>query len=115
MAREWTPERIGEWNKKVFNRVSPQDCIGILNHAKREMAELIQAHNEYVVDTDDEYSKKTLSLELADMIILMESYAYTMGIDIDESVDHKMFINENRKWKEPDEEGVIQHEPANTV
>ena len=91
---------VGEWGIEKFHH-SIADCKGIANHIKKEVGEL-QREVAYGNSLD-------IVTECADILILLLSIAHLHDIDLLRMAKWKMTINAQRKWKEPDKDGVIEH------
>ncbi len=63
-------------------------------HLRREVDELAADHSPE---------------EAADCFILLLGHAHENGYDLLAAAKRKMAINYERKWGEPDEEGVVEH------
>ena len=94
--------KIAKWQNKTFGD-SKDRPVAVLTHLKREIEELKFG----VTVTKD---KKEISRELADCVILLVGLAEAFKIDLETAVDEKMEVNRKRKWKKPDQQGVIEHE-----
>jgi len=82
---------IGTWALKTF---PTRNMKSLLVHLIREAKELQSTHE---------------PVEAADCAVLLFSYAHICRFSLLDEVAKKMGINYSRKWKEPDEEGVIEH------
>lgn len=51
-----------------------------------------------------------LASECADIFHLLVQMAINAGFDLEFATKDKLEVNKTRKWKEPDEYGVIEHE-----
>jgi len=94
--------------------------IGILYHLKKEVDELIDSTKKtklllgddstYVDELTDQIDKT--DMEFADCFMLLLDAASHSYIDAEQLIGlsyKKMEINKNRKWGEPDENGVVEH------
>jgi hypothetical protein len=81
----------GTWSGHTFATESSQS---LLNHLKRELKELESSG-------DPE--------EAADCLLLLLSYAHRNRIDLFSEAVKKYYINQRRKWGQPDAEGVVEH------
>ena len=95
-------KQISEWQNKTFGD-SKDRPVAILTHLKREIEEL-----EMSVLTN--INKKETSTELADCVILLVGLAEAFNVDLATAVAKKMKVNRKRRWKKPDQQGVIEHE-----
>jgi NTP pyrophosphatase (non-canonical NTP hydrolase) len=92
---------IREWSDATFGE--GQRTIPILRHLIKEVPEAIEA-----CDRDAE----TAIYEFADCMMLLLDAVNHHGISAEDlmlSVRTKLERNKNRKWGEPDENGVIEH------
>jgi len=93
---------IMQWSDDTFG--DRQRTIPILYHLEKEVPELIGALN---IAT-----KKGIQMEFADCFMLLFDAASHHGLkasDIVTICNEKLEINRKRKWREPDENGVIEH------
>lgn len=92
--------RITGWQRATFKSATTQS---IIIHLSREISELQEAY------VHDHYDRHT---EIADCIILLYGLADRDGLTYDDLMDvvrAKMAVNMRRKWKEPDDAGVVEH------
>ena len=87
-AFQWT---VGAWQTETFPNATKESRIA---HLKKEVKELAIYH---------------LPEEAADCLLLLLGHAYVCGYDLLEEAKRKLEINRNRKWGEPDHEGVVEH------
>src|SRR5208282_5603365 len=85
--------------------------VGACNHIGDEAKELLAFVEKIMtagepVDPRDQYE---LSLELADIQILLMDIAYCRHVDLTDATLLKHYINSLRKWSPPDERGVQHH------
>lgn len=112
--------RVHTWASRTFGADRSQ--VALLKHLKRECDEAIALIEEeksgiYGADNDAirqriEYLNTHIKSELADCLILLLNISSLRGISVDilnDAAMKKMEINEARKWKAPDSEGVIEH------
>lgn len=99
---------VGSWTSNTFVQ---SGGIGACNHIKREADELLEITEKITAAGEpvDESDKYELSLELADIQILLMDIAYTRKIDLTDATLLKHYINTLRKWGPPDEQGVQHH------
>lgn len=98
----WLQSSIGHWQNETFGDSSKRP-VAILTHLKREIIELEN-------DIKENKDKKETGTELADCVILLVGLAEAFKIDLAKEIDEKMKVNRERKWKKPDQQGVIEHE-----
>lgn len=84
-------KEIGLWQAKTFPESTKKT---ILTHFGRELREL---------KVSDKPS------ELADMLHLLIAYANKLGVSLMSETLKKFSENQNRKWGEPDQDGVREH------
>ena len=82
---------VGEWGDKIFPGGTPHSIVA---HLRKEVKKLAESH-------DPE--------EGADCLLLLLHHAHKVGYDLMIEAFKKFKINQNRKWGEPDENGVIEH------
>lgn len=100
---------IAEWSDETFG--SQDRTLGILNHLKEEIEEVIVAKNEYEEDPSGILQNK-LAMEFADCLILLLDAARKSDLNTDllmQSAEYKMKINRERQWKPANEEGYHKH------
>ena len=91
---------ISKWQKKTFGEAT---ALSKLAHLKLEIKEL---------ESDLENNSPDKRLEFADCFILLYGAAASDGMsyqDICDAIAEKMQINLNRRWGNPDENGVVNH------
>lgn len=98
---------ISEWSNNTFG--DGQRNPAIIYHLKKEVDELINAFK-----SPEEMPDKFLSvrMEFADCFMLLLDSALHAGITAEELIQvtkEKLEINRNRKWGNPDENGVVEH------
>ena len=96
--------KIGKWQNKTLGD-SNKRPVAILAHLKREVIEL-----EKILVYTLKANKKEIGRELADCAILLVGLAEAFNIDLETAVNEKTQVNRERKWKKPDQQGVIEHE-----
>lgn len=103
-------KQIADWQRKTFGK-NTAHISGMTKHLLKEVIEIREATLD--IDTQSknpiEYVEK-IQNELADVIILTAGLADAYGIDLEDAVKDKMNVNKKRKWKQPDQDGVIEHE-----
>ena len=52
---------------------------------------------------------RRIAMELADCQLLLYSIAHLCGVDLEKAAEYKAMVNMNRKWGEPDEDGIVEH------
>lgn len=106
---------IRTWSDGQFGELRPPTTM--LNHLKKEVPELIEAIKDYQKNNSafssnpNDYLSKVF-FEYADCFMLLLDSASHFGITADALMnytEHKLEINKNRKWGEPDENGVVEH------
>jgi len=117
-----TPERIqlqklmddiSEWSDKTFGY--GQRNPAIIYHLQKEVNELIVSFHEfYSVKSRSDFGKQVrkTTMEYADCFILLFDSAHHFGLTAEEIIDlvhTKLEINKKRKWRKPDENGVVEH------
>ncbi len=97
-------DEIADFGDKTFTKAT---IDSILNHLQRECKELIDDIEafEYI----DEMRKENLESEMADIFTLCCHYHRKINAYIYDTIRKKLEINKKRKWKEPDEHGVVEH------
>lgn len=102
-------DEVGEWGKKTFD---PTDQLtnyefakGRINHFLKESEELKE---EFLKHPYPQFMNN-MGSELADCFLLLLHISDLMYFDLLKEARKKMEINRKRKWKEPDEFGVIEH------
>lgn len=90
---------IALWAEETFGPV--KDLGDLVRRAGEELRELQGAISE-------SESFDNISLEAADVTILLHRIVSLCGNDLDESVDRKMQINRSRLWA-PSGDGTGQH------
>lgn len=96
---------ISTWSSQQFSTlVGTRGIIAKLSHLKEEVTEL-----QVAVDNGD---KKEINDEIADCFMLLFDVAHDLKItenDIIKFSQVKLGINKDRKWSNPDNNGVIHH------
>lgn len=82
---------IGGWAESIFTQATN---ASICKHLRREVKELIKSYQPE---------------EAADCMFLLLHFAYKNGFDLFEQVRKKLTTNKNRKWGQPDKDGVVEH------
>jgi NTP pyrophosphatase (non-canonical NTP hydrolase) len=95
--QDWQDE-VGEWGDRTFTKSTP---LSVLAHFRREIVELHKAH--------DETDRLAAREEAADCVMLLLHYAHKQGFSLEQALNDKFAICRDRKWKEPDAEGVCEH------
>ena len=109
---------ISEWSDATFG--NGQRNPAIVHHLKKEVDELIEALNILkVLGCDNsvgigEFGRQLskTEMEYADCFMLLLDSAHHFGMtadDILKAASKKLEINKQRKWGNPDENGVIEH------
>lgn len=84
--------KVGVWSNKTFDRATPSS---ILAHLKLEVQELSDN------PTDVE--------EAADCVLLLFHLAHKQGWNLEQAIFNKFYKNQNRRWGEPNPDGVVEH------
>lgn len=99
---------ISKWQKETFGQATP---FSKLAHLAQEMVELKDAMvNEKEKPTAANFNN--VRMEYADCFILLFGSAASYGFsfeNITDLIQEKFDINKNRKWGNPDENGVVNH------
>jgi len=104
--------QIAEWQRQTFPKA---DIVSVFHHLVKEVREVGVEANWFL-----HYSEKAdavrlfqardeLAEELADVVHLVFGMASLAGIDLAQAVAKKFEKNKNRKWKEPDANGIVEH------
>lgn len=101
-------EEIVQWQKETFGQAT---ALSKMHHLGQEFKELIDAllDEDHLIDTS---KRRATRMEFADCFILLIGAAASDGMtydDIHKSIEEKMRINRNRKWGNPDKNGVVNH------
>lgn len=91
--RNWQ-ERVARWADGVYPNRTPHTSLAKLS--LEEIPEFLM-------------SKAKEPHEFADIIILVLDIAHQHGIDVEQAIDEKMTINENRRWRVDPKTGVMSH------
>lgn len=83
---------IGKWNRETFPGSTVKSKA---EHLRREAIELAETPGD--------------ESEMADIFILWAGIVDLLGVDYVRAIEKKMAKNYKRKWKAPDEHGVIEH------
>ncbi len=98
-----TQETINQWQLDTFGeRMYKPNELAIRTNT--EMAELLTA-------VASNGSRKQISMECADVVIMVMGLCSSLSISLQEAVDYKMAVNRERKWDIP-ETGHVQHKEA---
>lgn len=90
------------WQKATFK---DQTVSGILKHLEKEAREVREA-----IEANDH--ENDIKYEFADILILYGEAILRSGYDFNEIFNaalEKMTINRLRRWKKPDDDGVVEH------
>jgi NTP pyrophosphatase (non-canonical NTP hydrolase) len=82
---------IGTWGDRTFGQSTPASVVA---HFRKEAKEFADAPS---------------GEELADCVLLLIHWAHKNGLSLRDEVRKKFTINQNRKWGEPDKDGVVEH------
>ncbi len=97
-----------KWQIETFPKA---DQLSKVYHLKEEVDELIQSIESPGFKLSD---VERVEMEYADCFMLLFGSAMIAGYTIDDiatMVKDKLDINRNRKWGEPDKNGVVKHLP----
>jgi NTP pyrophosphatase (non-canonical NTP hydrolase) len=83
---------IDEWQRATF---PPSTAASKLAHLRKELVELEAA--------------PTDAGEIADCIMLLVGVASLAGVDVQQALEDKLAVNKQRRWGEPDADGVVEH------
>jgi len=103
-------DSIAKWSDETFG--TDDRTIGILNHLKEEVEEVIEAKDNYEQDPTG-ITQARLASEFADCLILLLDSARKSGFDtglILQASEHKMQINKTREWKPANKQGYHKHQ-----
>jgi NTP pyrophosphatase (non-canonical NTP hydrolase) len=92
-------QEITSWQDKTFPDATMQSKIA---HLKKELEEVLDPDNSFAA----------LRLEFADCFFLLFGAAHKAGmdyVDIIGAISHKFERNKNRKWGQPDKDGIVEH------
>jgi len=95
---------IGSWAAKTFR--DDQRSLPIICHLTKEVQELRETAQ--LMDSDPKRGP-SLRAEAGDCLILLCDLAHREGFDLVTAAVEKMAVNERRRWKAPDAEGVCEH------
>lgn len=98
---------ISDWSDKQFGTIKRNPAI--VYHLLKEVQELIDEFNSTKNLSDKQQS---IRMEFADCFMLILDSAHNFGLSADDLIDaskEKLEINKERKWGNPDKNGVIEH------
>lgn len=98
-------EKADKWQNMQDDIAAFTDSVFGASTVRAKLHHLAEEVQELMEDPDDQH-------EWADCVILLIDSAKKAGLDMDDlykAVENKMKINKNRKWGEPDENGVVRH------
>ena len=93
-------KEITQWQNETFGQAT---ALSKIAHLAEEMQELV---------TDLQNKDPNRRLEFADCFILLFGAAASDGMSYEkilEAIEEKMLINYQRKWGNPNENGVVNH------
>ncbi len=94
---------IADFGDKTFTKATIKS---ILEHTRRECKELIDD----IENTEiHQIRNENLESEMADIFTLSCHYFRKVQAYYYDIIKNKLEINKTRKWKEPDEHGVVEH------
>jgi len=103
---------ITEWQRQTFPKA---DVVSVSLHLVKEAREVeVEAawFFHYLEKADAvrlDQTRDSLAEELADVVHLVFGVASLAGVDLAQAVAKKFEKNKNRKWKEPDANGIVEH------
>jgi len=100
---------IAEWSDSTFG--TDDRTIGILNHLKEEVEEVVEAKEKFEQNPDG-LTQQRMASEFADCLILILDAARKSDLNTDlliQAAEYKMQINRNREWKPANEQGYHKH------
>lgn len=101
-------KEVTEWQQETFG-----DKCTTVSLARHLIDEVIELRDELMfVELLVRGNYYNIEKELADCFILLFGIANRLGYDHDDLckfIDNKLAINKQRKWNEPDANGVIKH------
>lgn len=98
-------KEVTEWQRETFGTKGTPVSL-----ARHLIDEVIELRDEFIIDNilfNNEHEH-----EIADCFILLFGIADKLGYthdDLCKFIDIKLAINKQRKWNEPDSNGVIKH------
>ena len=106
-------DRQRDWSDKTFakGKFTYERAIPISYHLQKEARELTDAVEKFI--SNPEFKSATNVREgVADVLLLLLDCAAHLGMSVDSMLLHaetKHMVNVNRKWGEPDANGVVEH------
>lgn len=105
----WLQQDYGDWANKQFPSHFKEDrtpnpsapYAHLCDPIKGEVWELGRALK------SGEHQK--IAMELADCLLLLYSIAHLCGVDLEKAAEYKFMVNRNRRWGEPDRDGIVEH------
>lgn len=95
-------EEITTWQEQTFSESGT--LAGGSNHIHRQAVDLVRA-----VETGGPLLRDRVADQIADIVILCLWVARCVGVDLLDVIRTKHRLNLERKWREPDIQGVIEH------
>jgi len=109
-------DEIGQWGDATFGKDHKGKAC--LAHFFREVVELAQAAGMFdellaaCIDrkrSHDSPCPEEAPEEAADCVLLLLQFAYREGFSLQAEIVKKHAVNRQRKWGQPDEDGVVEH------
>jgi hypothetical protein len=98
---------VGDWTSSTYVAAGGLGACAHIGDEVLELREILQKIKDSgELNPEDQYE---LSLELADLEILIIDIAYAHKVDLTDATLLKHYINTLRKWGPPDERGVQHH------
>lgn len=113
MKAEFLFNDIAKWQAKMFPKATPASAA---EHLRREIREIHEHYYEFDEDSETHVESfgypptDEVAEECADALHLLIQLATAQGFDLLEATAKKFEKNKARKWKAPDEYGVVEHE-----
>lgn len=89
-------ETVGTWGEQTFPKATLRSIVTHLEEEVGELKEAIEAESNVME-------------EAADIYLMLLHIAHKMNSSLDESAKVKFAICKERKWSEPDKDGVSRH------
>jgi NTP pyrophosphatase (non-canonical NTP hydrolase) len=104
-------ESIARWQAETFPHATGASAA---EHLRRETHELWSEFwytppGGVKLTKPDAPSVDYVAEEAADVFFMLVQLSQTVGFDLRDAVSAKFAKNLGRKWKEPDEHGVVEH------
>tara|TARA_R110000803_G_scaffold78075_3_gene143111 strand:- start:1434 stop:1787 length:354 start_codon:yes stop_codon:yes gene_type:complete len=106
-------EKISKWQTKTFGEATALSKMAHLKDEIKELEHELRMHSQLKGHMQHPKANKIIKeREFADCFILLFGAAASDGMsykDICRCIEEKMQINYNRKWGEPQPNGVVNH------